>query len=84
MHALYSILKVVRIEKYGVFCKLWEGCEGLCHISRLATERVEKCENVVSLGDQIIVKCISIDEKGRVDLSRKDALTPVAKPEVTE
>jgi polyribonucleotide nucleotidyltransferase len=75
---------VVRIEKYGVFCKLWEGCEGLCHISRLAKERVEKCENVVSLGDQIIVKCISIDEKGRVDLSRKDALTPVAKPEVTE
>ena len=72
--------EVVRIEKYGVFCKLWEGCEGLCHISRLAKERVEKCENVVSIGDQIIVKCISIDEKGRVDLSRKDALTNVSKP----
>ena len=72
---------VVRIEKYGVFCKLWEGCEGLCHISRLAKERVEKCENVVSLGDQIIVKCIGVDEKGRVDLSRKDALVTVTKPE---
>lgn len=72
---------VVRIEKYGVFCQLWEGCEGLCHISKLAKERVEKCENVVSVGDQIIVKCIGVDEKGRVDLSRKDALSMVEKPE---
>ena len=75
---------VVRIEKYGVFCQLWEGCEGLCHISKLAKERVEKCENVVSIGDQIIVKCIGVDEKGRVDLSRKDALMTVSKPETTE
>lgn len=66
--------KVTRIEKYGVFCELWEGCEGLCHISKLARERVEKCEDVVAIGDQIIVKCIGVDEKGRVDLSRKDAL----------
>jgi polyribonucleotide nucleotidyltransferase len=45
------------------------------HISRLAKERVNKVEDVVSIGDQILVKCINIDEKGRIDLSRKDALT---------
>ena len=47
---------VTRIEKYGVFVKLWEGCEGLCHISKLAMDRVEKPEDVVSLNDEIIVK----------------------------
>ena len=67
--------KVIRIEKYGVFVELWPGCEGLCHISRLAKERVNKCEDVVSLGDTILVKCIGINDKGQVDLSRKDALT---------
>ena len=66
--------KVTRIEKYGVFVELWPGCEGLCHISRLAKERVAKCEDVVSLGNTILVKCIGINEKGQVDLSRKDAL----------
>lgn len=69
--------KVVRIEKFGVFCQLWEGQEGLCHISQLAKERVEKCEDVVSIGDEIIVKCISIDDKGRVDLSRKEAMKDI-------
>ena len=66
--------KVTRIEKYGVFVELWSGCEGLCHISKLASERIEKPEDVVSLGDEIIVKCIGINEKGQIDLSRKDAL----------
>ncbi|MBU1143557.1 MAG: polyribonucleotide nucleotidyltransferase [Firmicutes bacterium] len=67
--------KVTRIEKFGCFVELWPGTEGLVHISRLAKERVEKVEDIVSLGDQILVKCIGIDDKGRVDLSRKDALT---------
>ena len=66
--------KVVRIEKFGAFIELWEGTQGLCHISRLALERVEKVEDVVSLGDEIIVKCTFINEKGQIDLSRKDAL----------
>jgi len=70
--------KVTRIEKFGCFVELWPGTEGLVHISRLAKERVEKVESIVSLGDQILVKCIGIDEKGRIDLSRKDAL--VSKP----
>ena len=66
--------KVKRIEKFGCFVELWPGTEGLVHISKLAKERVEKVEDIVSLNDQILVKCIKIDDKGRVDLSRKDAL----------
>ena len=69
---------VTRIEKYGVFVKLWEGCEGLCHISKLAMDRVEKPEDVVSLNDEIIVKCINVSDKG-IDLSRKDALKDAQK-----
>lgn len=66
--------KVVRIEKFGCFVELWPGTQGLVHISRLAKERVAKTEDVVAMGDQILVKCIGIDDKGRIDLSRKDAL----------
>ncbi len=69
---------VTRIEKYGVFVKLWEGCEGLCHISKLALDRVEKPEDIVSLNDEIIVKCINVSDKG-IDLSRKDALKDAQK-----
>ena len=48
-------------------------------MSKLAKERVEKVESVVSVGDVILVKCIGIDDKGRIDLSRKDALEPESK-----
>ena len=68
---------VKRIESYGVFVELWPGASGLCHISRLANERVNKCEDVVSVGDTILVKVIKISDKG-VDLSRKDALADTA------
>ena len=71
--------KVTRIEKYGVFVELWPGTEGLCHISKLALERVEKPEDIVSLNDEIIVKCIGVNEKGQIDLSRKDALKDAQK-----
>jgi polyribonucleotide nucleotidyltransferase len=71
--------KVVRIEKFGCFVELWKGTEGLVHVSKLAKERVEKVESVVSVGDVILVKCIGIDDKGRIDLSRKDALEPESK-----
>jgi len=72
---------VKRIEKFGVFVELWAGCEGLCHISKLSKERVEKCESVVSVGDTILVKCINVNEKGQIDLSRKDALFDAEKKE---
>ena len=73
--------KVVRIEKFGCFVELWKGTDGLCHISKLAHERVNKTEDIVKMGDIITVKVIGIDDKGRVDLSRKATL-PKPKPVV--
>ena len=67
--------KVVRVEAYGAFVELWEGCQGLCHVSKLDVKRVEKAEDVVHVGDEILVKCIAVKE-GKIDLSRKDALKP--------
>ena len=66
--------KVVKIEDFGCFVEIWPGCEGLVHISQLAHERVEKTEDVVSLGDEILVKALGPDKKGRQNFSRKDAL----------
>ena len=70
--------KVVKIEDFGCFVQLWPGCEGLVHVSQLANERVEKVEDVVKLGDEIIVKALGPDKKGRQNFSRKDALTKPA------
>lgn len=67
--------KVMRVERYGAFIELLPGKEGLLHISHLAHQRVEKTEDVVKLGEQIEVKVLDIDEKGRINLSRK-ALLP--------
>ena len=66
--------KVVKIEDFGCFVQLWPGCEGLVHVSQLANERVDKVEDVVKLGDEIIVKAVGPDKKGRQNFSRKDAL----------
>ncbi len=68
---------VKRIEKFGCFVELWPGTEGLVHISKLDTKRTEKVEDVVKIGDVIQVKVIGIDDKGRVDLSRKAVLESV-------
>ncbi len=67
--------KVTRVERYGAFVELLPGKEGLLHISHLAHHRVDKTEDVVKLGDMIEVKVTDIDEKGRINLSRK-ALLP--------
>lgn len=66
--------KVVKIEDFGCFVQVWPGCEGLVHISELAHERVKKCEDIVSLGDEILVMAIGCDKKGRLNFSRKQAL----------
>ncbi len=66
--------KVTRVEKFGAFVELWPGTEGLCHISKLAHERVRSVEDVVKKGDEIKVKVIGIDDRGRIDLSRKATL----------
>lgn len=65
---------VKRVEKYGAFVELFAGKEGLCHISQLAEERVAKTEDVVAVGDKIMVKVTEIDDQGRVNLSRKAVL----------
>ncbi len=66
--------KVVKVEDFGAFVELWPGCEGLVHVSQLDSKRVEKPSDVVSVGDEIMVKSLGYDNKGRLNLSRKDAL----------
>jgi polyribonucleotide nucleotidyltransferase len=66
--------KVKRIEKFGAFVELFNGKDGLVHISELAEERIGKVEDVVSLGDEILVKVMEIDKQGRINLSRKAVL----------
>ena len=67
--------KVVRIEKFGAFVNLIKGKDGLVHISQLSNDRVNKVEDVVKLGDEVLVKVTEIDKQGRVNLSRKAMLT---------
>ena len=66
--------KVVRIEKFGAFVNLIKGKDALVHISQLANERVNKVEDVVKLGDEVLVKVTEIDRQGRVNASRKALL----------
>lgn len=69
--------KVVRIMQFGAFVEIAPGKDGLVHISKLDKSRVEKVEDVVSVGDEIIVKVMEIDNQGRINLSRKDALADI-------
>ena len=66
--------KVTRLMKFGVFVEILPGKEGMVHVSQLATRRVEKPEDVVHEGDEIMVKVTEIDDKGRINLSRKALL----------
>ncbi|KPN13418.1 polynucleotide phosphorylase [Bacillus australimaris] len=66
--------KVKRIEKFGAFLEIFSGKDGLVHISELALERVGKVEDVVKIGDELLVKVTEIDKQGRVNLSRKAVL----------
>ena len=62
---------------FGAFVEIAPGKEGLVHISKLDVKRVEKVEDVVNVGDQVIVKVTEIDDQGRINLSRSDALVEV-------
>ena len=64
--------KVSRIVTFGAFIDLGGGKEGLLHISKISKERVNKVEDVLKIGDEVTVKCVEIDDQGRVNLSRKD------------
>ena len=66
--------RVTRLMKFGAFVEVLPGKEGLCHISQLANHRVEKVEDVVQVGDQLQVKVVEIDDKGRINLSHKAVL----------
>ncbi|MDE7009772.1 MAG: polyribonucleotide nucleotidyltransferase, partial [Oscillospiraceae bacterium] len=69
--------RVVRLMQFGAFVELAPGKDGLVHISKLANHRVEKVEDVCKIGDMMWVKVTEIDEKGRVNLSHKDALRDI-------
>lgn len=70
---IYSV-KVLKVEDFGCIIELWPGCEGFVHISQLSTERVNKTEDVVSVGDTILVKALGVDKRGKQSFSRKEAM----------
>lgn len=76
--------KVTKVEDFGCFVELWPGCEGLVHVSQLAHERVNKPSDIVKVGDEIIVKSLGYDNRGRLNLSRKEALPKPIKTEETK
>lgn len=75
---------VSKVEDFGCFVELWDGCEGLVHVSQLAYERVDKPSDLFKVGDQIVVKSLGYDNRGRLNLSRKDALPKPKKIEKDE
>ncbi len=68
---------VTKVEDFGCFVELWPGCEGLVHVSQLDTKRVEKPSDMVKVGDEILVKSLGYDKKGRLNLSRKEVVKEV-------
>ena len=70
---IYSV-KVLKVEDFGCVIELWPGCEGFVHISQLDKERVNKTEDVVSVGDIILVKALGVDKRGKQSFSRKEAM----------
>ena len=73
---IYSV-KVLKVEEFGCVIELWPGCEGFVHISQLDTARVNKCEDVVSVGDTILVKALGLDKRGKQSFSRKEAMKEI-------
>lgn len=73
--------KVTRLMNFGAFVEIAPSKEGLVHISKLDLKRVEKVEDIVSVGDEIVVKIVEIDSQGRINLSRKDAIIDLDKAE---
>ena len=73
--------KVPKVEDFGCFVELWPGCEGLVHVSQLDNKRVEHPKDIVVVGDEIRVKSLGYDNRGRLNLSRKETLPIPAKKE---
>ena len=68
---------MTRLMNFGAFVEIAPGKEGLVHISKLDSKRVERVEDVVAVGDELIVMVTEIDQQGRINLSRKDALAAI-------
>ena len=66
--------KITKVESFGCFVELWPGVEGLCHVSQLDKKRVENPKDLFKVGDEITVKSLGYDNKGRLNLSRKETL----------
>ena len=73
--------KVVKIEDFGAFVELWPGCEGLVHVSQLDNKRIEHPSDILKVGDEIVVKAIGYDKRGKLNLSRKELLPKTEKKE---
>ncbi len=71
--------KVVAIHDFGCFVEIWPGCEGLVHVSQLDTKHIDKVEDVVKVGDTILVKAVGKDKKGKENFSRKEVLLDMKK-----
>ena len=71
--------KVVAVHDFGCFVEVWPGCEGLVHVSQLDTKHIEKTEDVVKVGDTILVKAVGKDKKGKENFSRKEVLLDMKK-----
>ena len=65
---------VTGIKEFGAFVEILPGKEGLCHISELSDRRVPNVESVCKVGDKMLVKCIGVDDRGRIKLSRREAM----------
>jgi polyribonucleotide nucleotidyltransferase len=74
MGRVSSIARKLDGKEFGAFVEIFPGTDGLVHISQLANERVQNVEDVLKQGDQVLVKVIGIDERGKIKLSRKEAL----------
>ena len=75
--------KVMRVTSFGAFVEFLPGKEGLVHISKLDTKRVARVEDVVNIGDEILVKVLDVDKQGRINLSRKDAMIDTKSSDTT-
>ena len=80
---VYTV-KVVKLEDFGAFVELWPGCEGLVHVSQLDHKRVNHPKDMLSIGDEIVVKATGYDRKNKLNLSRKELLPKPEKKEVKE
>ncbi len=69
---------VTGVKEFGAFVEIFPGRDGLCHISELSDQRVRSTEDVCKVGDRMWVKCLAVDDRGRVKLSRREAMRELA------